>query len=308
MKKGRNYVLYDIVNREYVNIPSGSIKVTCNRLGIDYTSLSKLDHKKSILNRYILSSARSMVFTLIDVETGIEYECVTNKSIFIHLNIPYTENDAKYIYELRRRRQGRATICGRLFTIKGGYQSKVTSKVKVLPDILKAELDDKRLRNKIKGNIYCRVRRAISDYAGGYKSNKTSTLIGCSIDSLKEYIQSKFTKNMGWHNRDLWHIDHITPCIKFDLKNPDEQAKCFHYTNMQPIWKTTDIAKMMGEEDYEGNQNKNDNGLEYDYFMAESIKNHFKGIISEKSARDISVSLFAKGIKKFSPEHLRSFN
>jgi hypothetical protein len=48
---------------------------------------------------------------------------------------------------------------------------------------------------------------------------------------------------MSWHNRELWHIDHIIPCDSFDLSNPDQQKKCFHYTNLQPLWKEDNLKK-----------------------------------------------------------------
>jgi len=49
-------------------------------------------------------------------------------------------------------------------------------------------------------------------------------------------IEHKFTFEMSWNNHgSYWHIDHIKPCSKFDLSNPEEQQKCFHYTNMQPL-------------------------------------------------------------------------
>ncbi len=40
---------------------------------------------------------------------------------------------------------------------------------------------------------------------------------------------------MSWENRSDWHIDHIIPCSAFDLSKPEQQAICFHYTNMQPL-------------------------------------------------------------------------
>jgi hypothetical protein len=74
---------------------------------------------------------------------------------------------------------------------------------------------------------------------------KTVDLIGCSIDYLKIHLQSKFTNGMNWNNygRYGWHIDHILPCASFDLTDPEQQKKCFHYTNLQPLWAVDNIRK-----------------------------------------------------------------
>ena len=70
-------------------------------------------------------------------------------------------------------------------------------------------------------------------------------LIGCSIESLKNYLEKQFKKDMTWHNHGLygWHIDHIRPCISFDLIKKSEQKKCFHYTNLQPLWAKENLSK-----------------------------------------------------------------
>ena len=41
-----------------------------------------------------------------------------------------------------------------------------------------------------------------------------------------------------------------------DLTKKEEQQKCFHYTNLQPLFKTTEIAKQFGYENEVGNRNK----------------------------------------------------
>ena len=48
---------------------------------------------------------------------------------------------------------------------------------------------------------------------------------------------------MSWDNHGEWHIDHRKPCASFDITDSDEQKKCFHYTNLQPMWADENIAK-----------------------------------------------------------------
>jgi hypothetical protein len=50
---------------------------------------------------------------------------------------------------------------------------------------------------------------------------------------------------MSWENYGLygWHIDHILPCSSFDLLKPEEQRKCFHWSNMQPLWARDNLRK-----------------------------------------------------------------
>jgi hypothetical protein len=78
---------------------------------------------------------------------------------------------------------------------------------------------------------------------GNGKSENTTRLIGCSIEFLKQHLESKFTEGMTWLNYGKWHVDHIKPCVSFDLSKPKEQRKCFHYTNLQPLWAIDNLAK-----------------------------------------------------------------
>ena len=40
-----------------------------------------------------------------------------------------------------------------------------------------------------------------------------------------------------------WEIDHIVPCASFDLKKAEEQKRCFHWTNLQPLWRKDNSSK-----------------------------------------------------------------
>ena len=90
-------------------------------------------------------------------------------------------------------------------------------------------------------NIRTRINHALKGTVK--KSDKTRKLIGISIEGLVKYIEGKFKPGMSWEKRHLIHIDHIKPCSSFDLTKPEEQAKCFHYTNLQPLWARENIVK-----------------------------------------------------------------
>ena len=93
---------------------------------------------------------------------------------------------------------------------------------------------------KIEGNLRKRVWNALK---GVCKSARTINLLGCSIEQLKQHLENRFKLGMSWSNYGKWHIDHIIPCASFDLSKPSEQRKCFHYTNLQPLWAEDNIKK-----------------------------------------------------------------
>ena len=71
------------------------------------------------------------------------------------------------------------------------------------------------------------------------KSNNTIKLTGCSIDQLKEHLQSTAISN-GYKNFNInnysgkeYHIDHKIPVSKFNLKCSYHQKLCFNWSNMQ---------------------------------------------------------------------------
>lgn len=94
--------------------------------------------------------------------------------------------------------------------------------------------------------IQCNLRRRmLLAVQGRRKISSTFDLIGCSSEFLKQYLESKFSTGMSWNNYGYkgWHIDHILPCSSFDLTNPEQQKKCFHYSNLQPLWAKDNMTK-----------------------------------------------------------------
>ncbi len=93
---------------------------------------------------------------------------------------------------------------------------------------------------KLKKNLRKRVHATIRK---GYKSSHTMELIGCPVEDLKSYLQSKFQEGMSWENYGEWHIDHIRPCASFNLTDPAQQKECFHFSNLQPLWAEENMRK-----------------------------------------------------------------
>lgn len=97
-----------------------------------------------------------------------------------------------------------------------------------------------RLQYNLRSRLHCALRLQNSK-----KSDLTMKLIGCSINELKRYLQSKFLRGMTWNNygKNGWCIDHIVPCAFFDLSKAENQKKCFHYSNLQPMWAIDNMYK-----------------------------------------------------------------
>ena len=129
----------------------------------------------------------------------------------------------------------------------------------------KAPVDYKKKYERFKNNpnemIKHYLRNRINKVLkGNCKDAHTMELIGCSFEFFQQYFESLFKQEMTWknHGRYGWHIDHIIPCVTFDFSKPEEQRKCFHYTNLQPLWATTKIAREHGDFESIGNLDKGD--------------------------------------------------
>ena len=102
---------------------------------------------------------------------------------------------------------------------------------------LKTDIGFKLIRN-LRNRLWYAIR-------GKRKVGSAAQDLGCSIDYLKKYIESKFTSGMTWKNYGVkgWHLDHIVPLSAFNLMNREEFLKAFHYNNLQPLWAIDNIKK-----------------------------------------------------------------
>lgn len=107
---------------------------------------------------------------------------------------------------------------------------------------------------RILSNLRVRISGLLT---GRERSDNTKNFLGIVLDEFILYIESQFKPEMNWSNYGIiWEIDHIIPCSKFDLGKEEDQRKCFHYTNLRPLFKTTEIAHNFGYLFEIGNRNK----------------------------------------------------
>ena len=92
--------------------------------------------------------------------------------------------------------------------------------------------------------LRCNLRRRLSHaLKGKNKSASTMKLLGCSYTHAQNHLAEQFQPGMTWENHGTWHIDHMMPCASFDLSCPEQQRRCFHYTNLQPMWGKENMSK-----------------------------------------------------------------
>jgi len=107
---------------------------------------------------------------------------------------------------------------------------------------------DKKRKEDINYKILLVLRSRIGKllkYKSISKYRPTIKLLGCIVPELKLHLEKQFKPGMTWnnHGRYGWHIDHIVPCASFDLSDTEQQKKCFHYTNLQPLWAKENLMK-----------------------------------------------------------------
>lgn len=96
---------------------------------------------------------------------------------------------------------------------------------------------------RMAANLSGRMRNAIK-WFGGKKNSPTQSLIGCTHEFFRGWLEAQFTGKMSWTNYGkLWSVDHIKPVVSFDLLDSVGQRAAFHYSNCQPLIKGANCSK-----------------------------------------------------------------
>ena len=101
---------------------------------------------------------------------------------------------------------------------------------------------------KLKNTISNLIRRSLK-VKNVTKKNKSASILGCTIEEFKIYIESLFEPWMNWANYGpckpelgrTWNFDHIIPSNS--AKTEEEVIKLNHYTNLRPLDSVENISK-----------------------------------------------------------------
>lgn len=179
---------------------------------------------------------------------GYEYKTSESRraSIYRWKNSPAGKAYAKRYYKIWKAKQPkkpkrpkltakqireRAKACNKRY-VKGGdrYHLRVAYR----------KVYEQKPRVKLLHSMRVRLGRIVR---GCSLSKNSYELIGCSPDFLVTWLESKFEPGMSWDNYGQWHMDHIIPCAAFNIEDREEAKKCFHYSNLRPLWAKQNIAK-----------------------------------------------------------------
>ena len=133
------------------------------------------------------------------------------------------------------------------------------------------------LKTKIRKRIWSAIKKSKN---GTRKADRTIKLLGCSFLELKAHIENLLEPQMSWNDvmTSKINLDHIIPLSSFNLINPEEQKKAFHFTNLAPRWITTDVAKENGSNQI-GNLNKGSKILTQEQLLAEKVPLDFHEVL-----------------------------
>jgi len=115
------------------------------------------------------------------------------------------------------------------------------------------ERNEKRL-GTLKGKIDSRMSNAIwKALKGNKKGRKWESLVGYTVDQLKQHIQKQFTKGMNWtrFKKGEIHIHHDVPKSYFNCTSTDDPLfkECWVLHNLKPLWAKDNISK--GDRNYQ---------------------------------------------------------
>ena len=269
--------IYDIIDKRFL---SRTEFESANEIKLPWEFIA--GKTKYFKDRYILSKNMRLLYTIIDIESRQEFECVSLNSLGLHLGFKLNRNELAKISNIKNHKLYSCKIRGRSFCLKNADTQKIKKYLKEkepseseksvrFKKYRKKNLEKEKLRSKlwrqknkehikdynknytrkryqsdpefrIRLNLRSRINQAIKK-SNSKRLFKLEKLIGCTIQELKDHLESQFSEGMTWDNQGQWHIDHIKPCVTFDLTKKQDQLDCCNYKNLQPLWAEENLKK-----------------------------------------------------------------
>lgn len=103
---------------------------------------------------------------------------------------------------------------------------------------------DRRHNDPICKIIYNCRNRLLSAIGKQNKKQETVSYLGEDINNIKKWLEFCFVDTMTWDNQgSFWHIDHVIPVSRFNLKNEEDVIRCFNWKNLSPLTKKENLTK-----------------------------------------------------------------
>lgn len=234
MKKNEVILLYDIFNKKEVFVSN------TNAFGLSRQNLEDLKKERvfSCKKRFCLARNKHRTYKITNLVNGLEYECFDPSSMLIQLNI--NEKDKISAGAISAIIGGFAmfrSVADSVFCLTKNKNKMSNLSLGVLKNksLFNDRLIKAKANRKIRGTISCRLNGVLKNIFSKKRSSILNYL-GCSFKDFLSYLESQFQEGMSWSNYGKWHVDHIKPCNTYDLSIEEEQYKCFHYTNLRPLW------------------------------------------------------------------------
>jgi predicted nucleic acid-binding Zn-ribbon protein len=96
------------------------------------------------------------------------------------------------------------------------------------------------------GKLNHSISSGVNQCLRGSKSGRHwETLVGYTVDQLKQRLEKQFQLGMTWENYGLWHIDHIIPLSAHNFQSPEDIdfKRAWALKNLQPMWAKENIKK-----------------------------------------------------------------
>lgn len=91
------------------------------------------------------------------------------------------------------------------------------------------------------------VRRCLGR-RGADKNGPTFSALPYTPAELVRHIERQFSRGMGWHNMNSWHIDHIVPLSSFEIVELGDASfqRAWALSNLRPLWASENLSKGSG--------------------------------------------------------------